>query len=149
MKEFFLKEKMLELHIKGRDWAAHGVSLGLFLMKRVPNLSRNFWAAVETLPYSGGPLSLKTFSKGFSSRWLSGKESASNAEDLGLIPELGRSPGEGHGNPLQYSCWRIPWTEEPGGLQSMGSQRVGCDSMSTSIIVLQHRKDEFLPFMGK
>ena len=28
---------------------------------------------------------------------------------------------------LQYSCWWIPWTEEPGGLQSMGSQRIGCD----------------------
>ena len=35
--------------------------------------------------------------------------------------------GEGNGNPLQYSCWRIPWTEEPGGLLSMGSQRVGHD----------------------
>ena len=35
------------------------------------------------------------------------------------------SPGEGNGNPLQYSSWRIPWTEEPGGLQSMGSRRVG------------------------
>ena len=33
-----------------------------------------------------------------------GKESACNAWDLGLIPGLGRSPGEGHGNPLQYSC---------------------------------------------
>ena len=33
-------------------------------------------------------------------------------------------PGEGNGCPLQYSCLRIPWTEEPGGLQSMGSQRV-------------------------
>ena len=33
--------------------------------------------------------------------------------------------GEGSGNPLQYSCWKIPWTEEPGGLQSMGSLRVG------------------------
>ena len=33
-----------------------------------------------------------------------GKESACNAEDLGLIPGLGRSPGEGNGNPLQYSC---------------------------------------------
>jgi len=31
------------------------------------------------------------------------KESACNARDLGLIPELGRSPGEGNGNPLQYS----------------------------------------------
>ena len=32
------------------------------------------------------------------------KESACNAEDLGLIPGLGRSPGEGNGNTLQYSC---------------------------------------------
>ena len=48
------------------------------------------------------------------------KASARSAGDLGLIPGLGRSPGEGNGNPLQYSCWRIPWTEEPGGLQSTG-----------------------------
>ena len=33
-----------------------------------------------------------------------GKESASNARDLGSIPELGRFPGEGNGNPLKYSC---------------------------------------------
>ena len=33
-----------------------------------------------------------------------GKESASSAGDLGLIPKLGRSPGEGNDNPLQYSC---------------------------------------------
>ena len=33
-----------------------------------------------------------------------GKESACNAGDLGSIPELGRSPRGGHGNPLQYSC---------------------------------------------
>ena len=32
------------------------------------------------------------------------------------------SPGEGNGNPFQYSCLEIPWTEEPGGLQSMGLQ---------------------------
>ena len=32
------------------------------------------------------------------------KESASNARDLGSIPELGRFPGEGNGNPLKYSC---------------------------------------------
>ena len=36
--------------------------------------------------------------------WLSGKESAYNVGDLSLIPKLGRSPGEGNGNPLQYSC---------------------------------------------
>ena len=32
------------------------------------------------------------------------------------------SPGEGTGTPLQILAWRIPWTEEPGGLQSMGLQ---------------------------
>ena len=36
------------------------------------------------------------------------KESASNARDLGSIPELGRFPGEGNGNPLQYSCLENP-----------------------------------------
>ena len=39
---------------------------------------------------------------------LVGKESACNAGDLGLIPELGRSPGGGNGNPLQYSCLENP-----------------------------------------
>ena len=33
-------------------------------------------------------------------------------KDVGLIPGLGRSPGEGNGNPLQYSCQRVPWTED-------------------------------------
>ena len=97
-----------------------------------------------------------------------GKESTCNAGDPGLIPESGRSAGEGMGYPLQYSwtslvvqlvknppamwetCVRslgwadpleerawpptsvflpeeFPWTEEPGRLQSMGSQRVGLD----------------------
>ena len=37
-----------------------------------------------------------------------GKESACNAGDLGLIPGLGRSPGEGHGNPFQHSCLENP-----------------------------------------
>ena len=36
------------------------------------------------------------------------KECDCNAGDLGLIPGLGRSPGGGHGNPLQYLAWRIP-----------------------------------------
>ena len=35
--------------------------------------------------------------------------------DMCLIPGSGRSPGGGHGNPLQYSCLENPWTEEPGG----------------------------------
>ena len=36
--------------------------------------------------------------------WLSGKETDCQAGDAGWIPGLGRSPGGGHGNPLQYSC---------------------------------------------
>ena len=39
--------------------------------------------------------------------------SAGDIRDTGSVPGLGRSPGEGNGNPLQYSCLRIPWTEEP------------------------------------
>ena len=42
------------------------------------------------------------------------KESACNVGDLGLIPGLGRYPGEGNGNPLQYSC-----LENPHGLRSL------------------------------
>ena len=51
-----------------------------------------------------------------------GKESTCNAGDLSLITGLGRSFGEGNGNPLQYSCLEIPWTEQSGGLQSMELQ---------------------------
>ena len=39
----------------------------------------------------------------------------------------GRSPGKGNDNPLSILAWRIPWTEEPCRLQSMGSQRAGHD----------------------
>ena len=67
-----------------------------------------------------------------------GKEFTCSAGDMGSIPGLGKSPGEGTGYPLQYSClvekemathssilaWRILWTEEPGGLLCMGSHRV-------------------------
>ena len=46
---------------------------------------------------------------------------------MGLIPGSVRSPGGGQGNPLQYSCLEIPSTEEPGRLQSTGSQTVEHD----------------------
>ena len=52
---------------------------------------------------------------------------AGDVRNMGLIPGSGKSPGEGHGNPLQYSSWRIPWTEEPGKLQSIGLHSVGHD----------------------
>ena len=41
-----------------------------------------------------------------------------NAGAMGSIPGSGRSFGEGNGNPPQARTWKIPWTEEPGGLQS-------------------------------
>ena len=58
-----------------------------------------------------------------------GKESTCNAGDPGSIPELGRSPGEGNGNPLQYFCLENPMdlTEEPDRLHFMGLQGVRHD----------------------
>ena len=52
---------------------------------------------------------------------------AGDARDEGSIPESGRSPGEGNGNRSSILAWKIPWRKEPGGLWSMGSQRVGHD----------------------
>ena len=48
---------------------------------------------------------------------------AGDAGDMGSIPGLGRSPGEGNGNPLQYSCRENPMDRE--AWQSVGLQRVG------------------------
>ena len=65
--------------------------------------------------------------------WLSGKESHGNAGDRGdsgdsgSIPGLGKSPGGGDGNPLQYSCLGNSMDRDAGRLQSTGFQRVGND----------------------
>ena len=59
-----------------------------------------------------------------------GKESTCNAGDIGdvgLIPGSGKSPREGNATHSSILAWRISWTEESGGLQCMGSQRVGHD----------------------
>jgi len=53
--------------------------------------------------------------------------SAYNAGDPGLIPGSGRSPGEGNGNPLQYTCLENPREEGTWQTTSMGSQRVRHD----------------------
>ena len=55
------------------------------------------------------------------------KNLPANAEDIrdvGSIPRLGRSPGGGNDNPLQYSCLENPMDEEPGEVKPMRSQRV-------------------------
>ena len=56
------------------------------------------------------------------------KNLPANAGDMGSILGLVRSTGGGNGKPLQYSSLGSPWTEEPGGLQSMGSQSLTVDS---------------------
>ena len=56
-----------------------------------------------------------------------GKASVCNGGGPASIPGLGRSPGEGNGSRLQYSCLENPMDPEPGRLPSMGSQRVGHD----------------------
>ena len=55
------------------------------------------------------------------------KESACNAGNLGPIPGSGRSPEEGNGNPLQYSCLENPTDRGAWRIQSMGLQGVGDD----------------------
>ena len=50
-----------------------------------------------------------------------------NARDSGLIPGSGRCLGGGNSNHSSILAWEIPWTEDPGGLQSMGRKRAGHD----------------------
>ena len=69
---------------------------------------------------------------GFLSSWgfpgaSDSKESACNAGDMGSIPGSGRSPGEGNGYSLQYSCLETLMGRRAVGLESMGWQRVGLD----------------------
>ena len=52
---------------------------------------------------------------------------AGDIRDMGSIPGTGRSPGEGNGSPSHILAWRIPWTEEPGKVQSMGLRRARHD----------------------
>ena len=57
---------------------------------------------------------------------------AGDAGDMSSIPGSGRSPGIEMATHSSILAWKIPWTEEPGGLKSMGSQ---CQSQSTHIAV--------------
>ena len=55
------------------------------------------------------------------------KNPPANAGDVASVSGSGRSPERGNGNPLQYFLPGKPWTEEPGGIQSIGLQTVGHD----------------------
>ena len=69
------------------------------------------------------------FSQGFPGG-SDGKESACNAGDLRLIPGLGRSPGGGHGNPLQYSCLKNPHGQRSLAGQGPWGHRVGHNAVT-------------------
>jgi len=61
-----------------------------------------------------------------------GKEPACNVGDPGLIPGLGRPLDKGMATYSSTVAWRMPWTEKPGRLESMGSQRVGHDGATNT-----------------
>ena len=68
------------------------------------------------------------------------KNPPASAGDVGSISGLGRSPAEGNGNPLQYSCSEIPCTEEHSGLQAMGLQELDrTELLSKRVCTHTHR----------
>ena len=83
------------------------------------------------------------------------KESACNAEDLALIPGLGRSPGEGNGNPLQYSCLENPEGYSPWGHKELDTTEQLTLLLSVRVGILgcfqaicnRTRPDLFFPFL--
>ena len=81
--------------------------------------------------------------------------SAGDIRDMGSILGSGRSPGEGHGSSTHSSllAWRIPWTEAPGGLQSIGSHRVRhnwsdltCTSLLKKKMTSSHSPGKYVQF---
>ncbi|CAN0404375.1 unnamed protein product [Rangifer tarandus platyrhynchus] len=88
----------------------------------------SFWAATNAAQLQANILSLcsphlfKGFPGGSVIKNL--PVNVGEARDVGSIPGLGRSPGGGHGNPLQYSCLENPMDRGAWRLQSMGLQRV-------------------------
>ena len=79
----------------------------IFPSIRVFPVNQFFTPGGQSIGASSMPLTPTPVFLGFPGGSYS-KESACNAGDLGLIPGLGRSPGGGHGNPLQYSCLENP-----------------------------------------
>ena len=79
--------------------------------------------------------------------WLSGKESACNAGELGWIPGLGNPLKKDMATHCSILTREMPWTEEPGELQSMGSQRVGQDSATKQ--KSWGRQEEWKPVCGR
>ena len=78
--------------------------------------------------------------------------SACNVGDLGSIPGSGRSPGEGNGNPFQYSCLENPMDGGACGLQSMGSQTVSFTKFKmilSSVCWIIHKENQGSNIKGR
>ena len=73
--------------------------------------------------------------------------SAGDIRDVGSTPGLGRSPGGGHGSPLQYSCQRIPWTEEPGGVTLMAQSQTQLKLLSAYAETKRKEKKFRFPYL--
>ena len=114
-----------------RDWSRVSCIAGWFLLLNEPHTRVCVCVCVCVCIYTD--IYIYTSFPGGSE----GKESARSAGDLDSIPGSGRQPGEGKGNPLGTLAWKIPWTEKPGSLQSIGLQRVRqgwVTSLSLSIL---------------
>ena len=70
------------------------------------------------------------------------KNPPANTGDVGLISGLRRSPGEGMAAHCSILAWRIPWTEEPGGLQPMGRKELDTTEQLTLSLFF------FKPYFG-
>ena len=121
------------IHVGKKDTTLSQLPKTCFLWVSSPPGSLSVYQqALSTLPWS---CILNPCVSARLSRWRKGKESACRYRrhtDAGSIPRWGRSPGGGNGNPPPSTlAWRIPWTEEPGGLQSLRSQRVRHDWTGT------------------
>ena len=112
---------LLDTNIQNSVQAVLFMTLSLM----IPHCSQN---CVQHESVSGSLFYILTLSNVLGSSGDSdGKEFVLGAGDLGSIPGPGRSPGEGNGSPLQYSCLENSMDREPSRLQSMGSQRVRHD----------------------
>ena len=91
---------------------------------RSPSLWDFLQVAWMTPPIPLRSVDMQLNDRGSSLSGSNGKESACNGGDPGSIPGLGRPPEKGMATYFNILAWRIPWIEEPGGLQFAGSQRV-------------------------
>ena len=84
------------------------LSTGTFLFSSRPQVTQYFLLLSSRKDFPGGSVL---------------KNPPANAGDVSLIPGSGRALGEGKGNTPRILAWEISWSEEPGELQSMGSQK--------------------------